>query len=89
MDSKGAYRTFQEWHQDLERMRKHPNDSHLFRHVMGRIDSSEELLKKEIKDYLSNTMLETNPIVVMTEIAKANPGYRVFIKSKEDPWFYV
>lgn len=89
MDNKGAYRTFEEWHGDLERMRKFPNDTHLFHHVMKRIDSSEEPLKKEIKDYLSNSMLETNPIMIMTEIAKANPEYRVIIRSKEDPWFHV
>jgi len=86
---KTSYESFEEWKADLERVRKHPNDTHLIAYVVKCVDNSSESIRNEIRDYLSSATLESNPMLVLQQIAKANPGYRVVIKSAEDIWFEV
>jgi hypothetical protein len=84
---KDHYSSFDEWKKDYERYTAHPNDKHLMAYVVKCTNNSSDTIKKQIKEYLNNFMLETNPWMVFTQISKEHPNHKLFIKNKNDPWF--
>lgn len=85
---KDKYLTFKEWQKDLVRVNENPNDKHLLDHVLKCIDNSSPLVKREIKEYLSSSVLDTNPMEILNQISKEHPESLVIVKSVEDVWFY-
>lgn len=84
---KTSYNSFEEWKLDMDRVRAHPNDQHLFNHVARCVENSNEDVQVKVREYLLSLTLETNPWMVFDEVAKASPGHQLFVKNRNDPWF--
>jgi len=82
------YESFKEWEQDMDRIRAHPQDVHLIKHVRCRVQASSEGIQKQVYEYLQDMAFGNNPIPIGNLIARKNDKV-FFIRHAEDPWFYV
>lgn len=84
-----SYASLEEWKSDYSRVQSHPNDKHLLAYVVKCVKNSSNTIQEEIKSYLANAVLETNPRFVLEQISKQYPNYFVLVKRKDNPWFDV
>lgn len=82
------YKSFNEWEQDMNRIRACPEDGHLLNHVRTRICLSSQEIKEQVNEYLLNVSFAHNPLGIGQLLAKRNKKI-LFIKSVQDPWWYV
>jgi hypothetical protein len=82
------YESFKEWEQDMERFRAHPQDVHLIKHIRSRVQASSEGLQKQVHEYLQDMAFASNPVPIGNMLAKKYSKL-FFIRSSDDPWFYV
>lgn len=82
------YDSFAEWEFDLARIRSHPNDEHLIRHVRDRVNMSSDEIKDQVKEYLQDAAFANNPIPAGQDLAKRTNKW-FFIRHPQDPWWYA
>lgn len=82
------YESFKEWETDMDRIRAHPQDVHLIKHVRGRVNASSEGLQRQVHEYLQDMAFSNNPIPIGRMVAEKT-GKMFFIRDPHDPWFYV
>ena len=82
------YENFKEWEVDMDRMRQHPQDAHLIKHIRGRVKASSENIQRQVHEYLQNLVFESNPVPAGQQLAKKTNKV-FFIRHPQDPWFHV
>lgn len=82
------YESFNDWEKDMARIRQHPNDAHLIKHVRGRVNASSEDIQRQVHQYLQDMAFSNNPIPIGKALAKHTNKY-FFVRHPQDPWFYV
>lgn len=82
------YASFKEWEKDMDRIRAHPQDSHLIQHVKGRISASSPEIQLQVTEYLQAVQFE-NDVIASGRSLACITNKVLFIRDLRDPWFTV
>ena len=81
------YDSFEEWYEDLLRVRSAPNNQQLIEIVKRKTNASEEALRSKIKIFLQEAALESNPREVFSQVSRDNPKCFILVNEEDNPWF--
>ncbi len=84
-----AYGSLAELEQDLDYIRKNPEDAKFFDRMLQKYKNSSAEVKAVVKSFLYDKMLEDNPTYLIQKIAEENPQKIIYCNTQDDPFFRV
>lgn len=87
MQDKSFYKNLEDWQKDMEHFQEHPDDDQFLCAMVDRIHNSDQKLKEEITNNLSDGMFDKDPYRYMLVLSKIYEDRYPVVKSKDDIWF--